>query len=189
MRSIRATALVLGVAAMILWPAGNAFAAKPLTFHENFEETFEEELCGIPVIGHIQGVNNFTVFFDQEGNEVRVLGTGQAVVTWTNPENGKTVSLSTAGSFQGTFEVNPDGTVTFTDTFAGLPENIFVSRRDKLVMDVGRITFTTTVDFGDPEDPEDDVLVSSEITFLAGPHPEAESDFTLFCEVITAALT
>jgi hypothetical protein len=33
------------------------------------------------------------------------------------------------------------------------------------------------------------VLVSFEITFVAGPHPELESDFTLFCEVISAALT
>ena len=30
--------------------------------------------------------------------------------------------------------------------------------------------------------------ISSEIT-VRGPHPEADSDFALFCEVITAALT
>lgn len=189
MKRLRATLLSLSVLAMVLLPAVNSFAVPPAVFHVNFDETFEEELCGIFVLGHAQGVDNFKVFFDQEGNEIRVLGSGQGAVTWTNPENGKSVSLSFAGSFQGTAVENPDGTVTFTDTFAGLPENIFVSPHESLVMDVGRITFVTTVDFGDPEDPEDDVVVSSEIAFVAGPHPEADSDFTLFCEAITAALT
>jgi hypothetical protein len=189
MRRLRATLLSLFMLAMILLPAVNASAVPPEVFHENFDETFEEELCGIFVTGHAQGVNTFRIFFDREGNEIRVLDSGRGVITWTNPENGKSVSLSFAGSFQGSAVENPDGTVTFTDTVVGMPENIFVSPHESLVRDVGRVTFVTTVDFGDPEDPEDDVVISSEIAFLAGPHPELESDFTLFCEVITAALT
>jgi hypothetical protein len=31
--------------------------------------------------------------------------------------------------------------------------------------------------------------ISSEVLVTKGPHPEADSDFTLFCEVITEALT
>jgi hypothetical protein len=174
---------------MILLPAVNALAAPPAVFHENFDETFEEELCGIFVTGHAEGVDTFRIFFDQEGNEIRALGSGQGMITWTNPENGKSVSLSFAGSFQETAVENPDGTVTFTSTVAGLPADVFVSPHESLFKDVGRVTFVTTVDFGDPEDPEDDVVVSSEIAFLAGPHPELESDFILFCEVVTAALT
>jgi hypothetical protein len=189
MKRLRATLLSLSVLAMILLPAGNASAVPPEIFHVNFDETFEEELCGIFVMGHAQGVDTFRIFFDQEGNEIRVLGSGQGMITWTNPENGKSVSLSFAGNFRETAVENPDGTVTFTSTVAGRPENIFVPPHESLVKDVGRVTFVTTVDFGDPGDPEDDVVVSFEIAFLAGPHPELESDFTLFCEVITAALT
>jgi len=40
------------------------------------------------------------------------------------------------------------------------------------------------IDLNDLEDEEDDVFVSSEILFQAGPHPEADSDFALFCEVV-----
>jgi hypothetical protein len=32
-------------------------------------------------------------------------------------------------------------------------------------------------------------FISSEIVVNKGPHPDADSDFTLFCEVISEALT
>jgi hypothetical protein len=49
--------------------------------------------------------------------------------------------------------------------------------------DAGLIAFITTVDFSvDP--PE---VVSFEVV-QHGSHPEADSDFTLFCEVITEAV-
>jgi hypothetical protein len=35
---------------------------------------------------------------------------------------------------------------------------------------------------------EGDEFISSEIVLVKGPHPEAESDFALFCEVVTEAL-
>ena len=44
----------------------------------------------------------------------------------------------------------------------------------------------TVIDLNGPG-PEDDTLISQDITF-AGPHGEAEGGFTLFCEVITDVL-
>ena len=38
-------------------------------------------------------------------------------------------------------------------------------------------------------DTEDDVFISQSIESVSGPHPEAESGFTLFCEVVVPALT
>lgn len=184
---VRALTISLCLLAFLLLPAA-AGAVKPLIFHDNFHEEFEEELCGIPVSGVAAGVDNFKVFFDQSGTEVRVLGTSQIEVTWTNPENGNTVTLTSAGRFSGTATENPDGTVTFTDTYTGIPERIRISPSEVLVMDVGRIAFETTIDFGDPEDPDDDTIVSAETVFIAGPHPEAESDFALFCEAVESAL-
>jgi hypothetical protein len=140
MKPLRTTAFVLGVLAAFLLPAGGALAAEPVAFHNLFDETFEEELCGIPVIGHARGVDVFTIFFDNEGNVIRVMGRQQGVVTWTNPENEKTVSMSFAGSFRETRVENPDGTFTFTLSGAGVQENIFVSRADTLIKDVGRVT-------------------------------------------------
>jgi hypothetical protein len=43
------------------------------------------------------------------------------------------------------------------------------------------------ITFADTFDLETGEFISSE-TIVNGPHPEAESDFTLFCEVITGAL-
>ena len=42
--------------------------------------------------------------------------------------------------------------------------------------------------FADTFDLETGEFISSEITVNKGPHPEADSDFTLFCEVISEAL-
>jgi hypothetical protein len=56
--------------------------------------------------------------------------------------------------------------------------------------DVGRIVFSTVLDYnGTPTDADDDVFVSQEILSISGPHPDAESDFTLFCETVVEGLT
>jgi hypothetical protein len=175
--------LVASFALLALLPAA-AVAAQPEHFHENFAGTEQGEICGVPVTIDFEGVTNFTVFFDNEGNVVRVQGTGRSTATFT-AENGKSVTVSNAGRSAGTVTENPDGTVTFTDTYTGVPERIVDADGNVLVKDVGRIVFTTTVDFS--TDPP--TIVSSGITFVAGPHPEAESDFALFCEVVTEALT
>ena len=58
------------------------------------------------------------------------------------------------------------------------------------IKDVGRIVFATVLDYnGTPADAEDDIVISQEIVSISGPHPEAESDFTLFCPTVIAGLT
>jgi hypothetical protein len=42
---------------------------------------------------------------------------------------------------------------------------------------------------GAPTDVEDDVFLFQTIESTSGPHPKAESGFTLFCEVVVPALT
>jgi hypothetical protein len=43
--------------------------------------------------------------------------------------------------------------------------------------------------FADTFDLNTGDFISGEILVNSGPHPEADSDFVLFCEVITAALS
>ena len=58
-----------------------------------------------------------------------------------------------------------------------------------LLMDAGRLVFAFLIDHGGtPGDPDDDVLISRDVVFQAGPHPDLDSDFELFCEVIPPAL-
>jgi hypothetical protein len=73
------------------------------------------------------------------------------------------------------------GTITFTSTFIGLPEKIQTANGPVLLRDAGFATFVDTFDL------ETGDLISSDL-IIKGPHPEADSDFTLFCEVITEAL-
>ena len=74
------------------------------------------------------------------------------------------------------------GTITFLTSFIGLPEMIQTANGPVLLRDAGILTFADTFDL------ETGDFISSEIVVNKGPHPEADSDFTLFCEVITGAL-
>jgi hypothetical protein len=175
--------LALAIAlALTLLPSA-ALAAKPEHFHINYDETFPgDNICGIDVTTHIKGVSNEIVYVDNDGNFVAFKATGRGVNTFT-AENGKSVSVEFAGQFHSTFVDNGDGTITFIDTYKGLPEKIVGESGGPLLRDAGLISFITIVDFSvDPP-----VVVSFEV--VHGPHPEADSDFTLFCEVITAALS
>ena len=173
--------LILASSLMLAWVAilpVSAQAAGPI--HTNFSFTIpDDNVCGIPVMTSGIGVDNFTPILDSDGNMVGFLDTGEVHITFT-AANGKSVQVSAAGPITGNLTVNPDGTLTFTTTFKGLPERISTTRGPVLTRDAGIITFITTVDS------EGNVL--SQTVTQSGPHPEANADFALFCEVVTAAL-
>ena len=75
------------------------------------------------------------------------------------------------------------GTITFLTSFKGLPEKIQTANGPVLLRDAGFVAFADTFDL------ETGDFISTEIVVNKGPHPEADSDFTLFCEVISEALT
>lgn len=174
--------LVALIAAFALLPAG-ALAAKPEIFHSHFLDTEEDvDVCGITVDVVAEGVFTDKAFFDKEGNFVRFNSTASAMVTLT-AENGKSVIIQNAGQFT---DVEPlvdeeAGTITFVSTFKGLPEKIQTAHGPVLLRDAGVITFVDTFDLETGESISSDVIIK-------GPHPEAESDFNLFCEVVTEAL-
>ena len=105
--------------------------------------------------------------------------------TLTIPLNGKSIVISSAGQVTGPSPLVDEeaGTITFLTSFIGLPEKIQTAKGPVLLRDAGIITFADTFDLETGE------FISSEITVNKGPHPEADSDFTLFCEVISEALT
>jgi hypothetical protein len=176
--SLRHALAAAFVAAFVLLPAG-ALAARPVEqFHEHFTDTFSDELCGIPVDGVVVVTDNFFVYADDSFK-----ATNSVKATFTNPETGKSVVLFNAGQVTGTAVVDEQaGTITFFTTFKGLPEKIQTAHGPVLLRDAGVITFVETLDL------ETGDLISSDVV-IKGPHPEAESDFELFCEVMTDALT
>lgn len=180
---IRALVVALVVTFVVL-PAG-ALGAKPEIFHANFLDTEEDaDVCGITVDIVAEGVFTDKAFFDKQGNLIRFESTSSGKVTFT-AENGKSVINQFAQQY---VEAEPiidetAGTITFVYSFKGLPEVLRTPQGPVLLRDAGLITFADTFDL------ETEEFLSSEILVNKGPHPEADSDFTLFCEVITEALT
>jgi hypothetical protein len=171
-------ALLAALTAMALF-SGTALAARPIAqFHDHFTDSFSGEICGIAVDIEIVVTDNF--FLYEDGSFV---DTASVMQTFTNPDTGQSVVISAAGRVTGTAIVDEEaGTITFVTSFMGLPEKIQTQHGPLLLRDAGIITFADTFDLETGE------FLGSEIT-VSGPHPEAASDFTLLCEVVTEALT
>jgi hypothetical protein len=81
------------------------------------------------------------------------------------------------------FTLNPDGSfATAVVTNKGLPEQISTPNGPVLTQDRGLITFLDLFDSSGN-------FISQSILVDKGPHPDAESGGSLFCQVITAALS
>ncbi len=170
------------IAALTISPV-SAHAAAPLVFHQNFADSVENvDLCGINVDLLSKGVFTDKIFLDSAGNVLRFTSTLSVKNTFT-ADNGKSVVIQAANLFvdPGVVIDEASGTITFSSTFKGLPEKISTPHGPVILRDAGVITFSDTFDLNTFE------FISSDVV-IKGPHPEAESDFVRFCEVITAAL-
>jgi hypothetical protein len=180
MRSIALRGLVSALLmALAVLPGAALAASKPIAqFHDQFTDTFSTDLCGIEVDAVATVTDNFFLYADDSFKD-----TSSVRVTFTNPDTGKSVTISNAGSITGTAIIDEEaGTISFSTSFIGLPEKIQTANGRVLLRDAGVITFTDTFDL------ETGDFLGSEVT-ITGPHPEAESDFELFCETIVPALT
>jgi hypothetical protein len=159
--------------------AGTALGARPIEqFHDHFTDSFSDAICGIPVDVDIVVTDNFSLYADGSFKD-----TASVMQTFTNPATGASVVVSSGGQVTGTAIVDEEaGTITFLTSFIGLPERIQTPEGPVLTRDAGLITFADTFDLVTGE------FISTEIT-VKGPHPEADADFALFCEVVTEALT
>jgi hypothetical protein len=167
------------VTALAIVP-GTALGAKPIEqFHDRFTDSFSDELCGIPVDVVVVGTDNFFLYADESFKD-----TSSVQATVTNPLNGNSVVISNAGQVSGSAPIIDEeaGTITFVVSFKGLPQKVQTANGPVLLRDAGIATFANTFDLETGE------FISQEIVFLKGPHPDLESDFMLFCEVIRGAL-
>jgi hypothetical protein len=174
--------LLAGVLALAVAPAG-AVGAKPERFHERVIDFFEaDNVCGLTVDTTVSGVFTDLTFFDKDGNFVRFMNLSSFRVTFTDAD-GDSVIVQNANLVQQTEMVDEEaGTITFFVTFKGLPEKIQTANGPVLLRDAGFVTFADTFDLATGE------FISSDVTVLKGPHPELESDFELFCDIVTEAL-
>ena len=189
---IRLSAL-LAVLGLIAAMANPVAAAKP----EKVNQTagpFPDEVCGIPVT---TTVNGFSIFHIQHvvipstgvGSDDFWIGVIQDHLTFTHTNAaGVTVTNTVHQTRQeGAIVDNGDGTWTYTYTVNGQPMRLR-SGNKTVLMDVGSISFSDVIYLGDLSTDADDYFVGSRITDINGPHPEAESDFTLFCQIFTGIM-
>jgi len=170
--TVRGTLLAAVIVALVFLPAG-ALAAKPIAqFHDHFTDSFSTDICGISVDATVVVTDNFFLYADGSAKD-----TSSVRATFTNPDNGKSVIVSDLAPI-----IDEEaGTITFASSFKGLPEKIQTAHGRVLLRDAGVITFVDTFDLNTGDFISGDVIVK-------GPHPEADSDFELFCEVVTGAL-
>lgn len=163
---------------VLAFPAA-ALAARPVaTFHDHFTDSFPSDICGIPVQVDVVVSDNFFVYADGSFKDA-----ASNMATFTNPDNGKSVVVSSAGTVTGTAIIDEQAnTITFVTTFTGLPEKIQTAQGRILTRDAGIISFRDTFDLATGD------FLGTEVT-ISGPHPEADADFALFCDVVTGALT
>jgi hypothetical protein len=168
-------------AALALMPAA-ALAAPP--GHEHFRDVgsdVDPDFCGTGQAINVSFDARVNIWISPEGAEELVRATFSVKQVFTNPDTGDSVNLSSAGM---TTEVlisgDPEGVHTLLATTKGLPEKIQTTHGPVLTRDAGIIAFLITFD--------GDELLEQQTVLVKGPHPEAESDFELFCEVMVPAL-
>jgi len=183
-------AVAAACAALVAWvPTASAQLVE--RSHNHGTETFPEEVCGIPVITTVEFVDNFQQRIGPNGFPL-FQDTGRATVTWTNPLSGLSVVNKIAGAGFKDLSVtdNGDGTITVRTAVTGIPEQITLPDGTVAIKDVGRVVFADIIDYnGTPTNADDDEFISGSVESVSGPHPELDSDFTLFCPTVVDGLT
>jgi hypothetical protein len=177
-----------GMLLVMVQPAGAQLIDR---IHQHIVLTVpDDEVCGVPVTTTVDVIDNGQVRLAHSGFPL-FKDTGRGKITWTNPVTGKSVSNFFAGTTKDLTVVdNGDGTITLRTAITGVPEKITVANGKAITMDVGRVVFVSVIDYnGTPTNTDDDVLISQSVESISGPHPELQSDFTLFCQVVVPALT
>jgi hypothetical protein len=168
------------VATVLLAFMASSTGAAPLVnrFHGTFSDSFPDTVCGIDGATVVSGMDNIQEFADGTfKDEFR-----QNYV-FTSAANGKSVLLFIAQQFTGTGPIdNGDGTITFVSTFKGLPEKVKIPNGPVLLRDAGFVSFNDTFDATTGD------FLGETISPENGPHPDLDSGFELFCDVLVPYL-
>jgi len=134
---MRRTLALLFVVAGVVGAGGNpAAAVPPVTQSFTFAQTIEgvAQSCGLPLSWGIEGSVERTLFFDQDGNVVRIQDQVRELNTITNLETGERLQEG-PDSFIQRILFGDDGSVTLQ--INGL--SVLVNQGDNSVVDAGRV--------------------------------------------------
>jgi hypothetical protein len=159
--------------------------------HERITDTFKVQICGLDLVSTVDFVLNEQQRIARSGFPL-FQGIANGTQTFTNPDTGKSITNQFAGVAFKDLSVtdNGDGTITLRTATTGLPEKLVLPDGTIVSKDVGRIVVVSVLDYnGTPTNTEDDTLLSESVVFQAGPHPDLDSNFELFCQNLVAHLT
>jgi hypothetical protein len=179
----RAAVAVVAGLGLLMGLVSPASAGKPEQERAHVVFTDEDQdICGLN-LDVVVDVRFFDkAFFDADGNFIRLVANSSGSNEFVN-DAGESVIVNFANLTRETESIDEEaGTITFHTSVRGLPERISTPHGPVITRDAGLISFVTTYDLATEEQ------ISSEVIVNNGPHPQAESDFTLFCEIITAEL-
>lgn len=167
-------------AALVLALAATTAGAAPPQHDRGTDGPFPDEVCGIPGTTTVR-FNNVSTDL---GNDT-VFDRGSFAAVFTADETGKSITIKGAGpTTTQTIVDEAAGTITFIQTIAGVPELVKITNGGVLLRDAGLVVERVRVFEFDPATEEVGDLLSDDWAFLAGPHPDLESGFTRFCEVV-----
>ncbi len=180
----KTASLCVALASLFVVAVPSQVTAAPAIFHDhnNFTDSFPGELCGIAGTFVRSGVGTFTVRSNNSFSDHLELN-----LTFTSTATHKSVVLHVAQTVTGNAMPidNGDGTMSFINTFKGLPEQIRIANGPVLLRDAGTVTFTFTFSV----DADGNFIFASDTFSVHGPHPDLLSDFALFCDVVIPALS
>jgi hypothetical protein len=173
-----ASALAVALMAVAGAPAALAKGQEHNHFRDIFTDV-DDDFCGTGQTINIAGNVLVNEWSAPHKGDFKQTATGK--ITLTNPLTGDTAVNRFAGP---TWVVNisgdPEGDHVQEVTVAGLPELWKLAHGRVLTRDAGYVVLRQTI--------EDDEVVENEVLIIHGPHPDLESDFELFCEVLPEAL-
>lgn len=171
---------LIGIAAcsLVLGAAPAAQASNPDGRRISFSGTdTDTDFCGTGETVHISFTVSGREFLSPNGG-AEYVNVSHGTVTFTSET--ATVINHFAGRFTDVIvSGDPEGIHVHEFTNIGLPEQLRLEHGGVITLDAGSITFRDTFN--------GDQFLSEEVIFN-GPHPEAESNFELFCDVIPGAL-
>jgi hypothetical protein len=160
---MRLAAMFLAATACLALLAQPAYAT-PTTGRFEQEITYLDDgasaACGFPITFHQLDRGTYQLFFDKQGNLIRVQV--QTLTSGTATANG--ITLLEQGRENNFYDI-----VTGTQMDASLEFRVWLPGLGVVIMDTGRLLF----------DAEGNVV------FEAGPHPALNGDFAALCAALT----
>lgn len=191
MFTVASLALVLLFGALA--PANAAGQGAP-AFQERYgfaedaqPDGFSSELCGAEIYSEVAGKG--TVKFYEDG---LIVDHFNITTTIWNPATGDTVIRKEAATFRGRGEevFDPEAqtvTISFLDTFVGLPSMFYKPGQGLLWRDAGQAQFEGTLVL-DVSGPEPELVSFEESISVKGPHPELTTEgdelVVIYCEAL-----